>query len=536
MTGRVAPRRALLSVSDKTGLIDFARALVEAGVELVSTGGSARAIRDAGIAVREVSELTGFPEIMDGRVKSLHPAIHGGILARRDRDDDMATLDEHGIGPIDLVCVNLYPFEETVTKPGVDVGVALENIDIGGPSMLRSAAKNWPHVVVVPDAREYGTVLDELRAGGVTLATRRRLAAATFARCAAYNDAIARYLASDAGGVDAGAASGDDDPAAWPERMAPALVREATLRYGENPHQRGAFYRPDGARTGVAGLTQLQGKAISYNNLLDLDAGWRLAQALRAPSAVVIKHRNPAGAAEASDLATAFADAWRGDGLSAFGGVILLRGRVDAALAATLKENFVELIAAEAFDDDARTVLAKKKNLILLEGSSLSATGAPLVPGTTEIRSVAGAVLAQESDRPEAEGDWSLDVVTDRAPDDAEMASLRFAWQVCRYVQSNAIVFVQGTRTVGVGCGQTSRVDAVRLAAMKAEREGHDLTGSVLASDAFFPFGDSVELAASLGCRAVIQPGGSKRDQESIDAANAAEMAMLVTGRRSFRH
>jgi phosphoribosylaminoimidazolecarboxamide formyltransferase/IMP cyclohydrolase len=521
MSDRLAVRRALLSVSDKTGLVAFARGLAERGIELVSTGGSARAIREAGIEVREVADLTGFPEILDGRVKTLHPAIHAGILARRDRADDLATLEEHGIGPIDLVCVNLYPFESTVATPGVELAEALENIDIGGPSMLRSAAKNWPHVVVVPGAAEYDAVLAELGDGGVTAGTRRRLAAATFARCSAYDAAIGAYLTK----------SGD-----WPETLSTAYRRAATLRYGENPHQAAAFYVSPGPSTALADLTPLQGKAISYNNLLDLDAGWRLAQCLRSPSAVVVKHRNPAGAAEAADLVTAFGDAWRGDTLSAFGGVIVLRGEVTAALATAVTQNFVEVLAAGSVDDEARTILGRKKNLIVLAGASLSASGAPIPRGTRELRSVAGGLLAQESDRPERDRDWSLQVVTDRAPDDAELASLRFAWQVCRYVQSNAIVLARGTRTVGVGCGQTSRVDALRVAAMKAEREGHDLAGTVLASDAFFPFGDSVELAASLGCRAIIQPGGSKRDRESIDAANAAGLAMVVTGRRSFRH
>ena len=527
----VKPRRALLSVSDKSGLLDFARGLTANGVELLSTGGTAARLREADIAVTDVSETTGFPEILGGRVKTLHPHVHAGILCRRDNPEDMATLVEHGIEPIDLVAVNLYPFERAVADPEVTMGLALDNIDIGGPTMLRAAAKNWPHVVVVSDPTRYADVLSAIGAGGVGENLRRDLAAETFAHCVGYNRAITRFLSR-------GEAA---DPAEeWPEIRGERRRLAATLRYGENPHQRGALYVDEAGARQLAALTQIQGKPLSYNNLLDLDGGWRLAQALPYGSAVVVKHRNPCGAAYAESLTTAFADAWAGDSLSAFGGVIVVRGIVTAELASAITENFVEVLAAEDVEASARTVLGKKKKLVVVTSPELGVDGVSPPAGATEARSIAGGTLVQETDRPEPmtsiDDVLAAECVTDRAPTRDELRSLTFAWHVCRYVQSNGIVFTSGTRSVGIGCGQTSRVDAVELAIRKAGREGHDLKGSAMASDAFFPFSDSVERAAEAGCTAVVQPGGSRRDSDSIEAANRAGMTMLMTGRRSFRH
>lgn len=530
--GRIPIRRALISVSDKRGVLELALALGREGVKLVSTGGTARALREAGVVVDEVSELTGSREILDGRVKTLHPRVHAGILYRRDREEDVHHIGSEGIPPIDMVVVNLYPFEAAIAREGVTLDDALETIDVGGPTMLRAAAKNWPHVVALCDPDDYAPVIAELREGGVTAATRRALAARAFARTQRYDRAIAGYL----GALDGGAP-------AWKKMRAPDFVLDRSLRYGENPHQPAAFFRPGSVGlvshsggVALAGLEQPAGKETSYNNLLDLDAGWRLAQALGAGAAVVIKHRNPCGAATGDDLLETFRSAWAGDSLSAFGGVVVLRGRVSAPIAEAIAEHFVEVVAAEGFDDDALERLRKKKRLTLLSSPGLGSEGEPMPEMSEEVRSVAGGELVQASDRPELADARTFEVVTKRAPTDAETRALRFAWQVVRYVQSNAIVFANGTRTVGVGSGQTSRVDAVNVAIMKAGREGHSLQGSVMASDAFFPFGDSVEAAARVGATAVIQPGGSKKDRESIEAADAAGMAMVFTERRCFRH
>ncbi len=528
---RVPVLRALLSVSDKRGLETFAAALAERNVEIISTGGSARAIEGAGVPVRRVSDLTGFPEILDGRVKTLHPSIHGGILFRRDRTDDAATLKDHGIDPIDLVAVNLYPFEEASRRPGISMHELLEEIDIGGPTLLRAAAKNWPDVVVVCDPSDYETVIAELAEGGVTAETRRRLATAAFQRCEAYNKAIAETLALQ--GAEDGAGGAE-----WPAGRVSRWTLSQSLRYGENPHQGAAFYVPRGADPfALGGVTKLQGKAISYNNLLDLDSACRLVRSFRAPAAVVVKHRNPCGAGVGNTLLDAFRKAWAGDGLSAFGGVIALRGCVDGELAAAIAKNFVEVVAAESFSEDARSVFSKKKSLRLLESPALAAEKPARWETDAETRTVSGGLLIQACDKPEAlDESWEPRVVTRREPTEEERAALFFAWQVCRFVISNAIVFTTADRTLGIGSGQTSRVDAVKVAIMKAAREQHDLRGSVMASDAFFPFSDSVEEAAKVGCTGVVQPGGSRRDQDSIDAADAAGMTMVFTGRRAFRH
>jgi phosphoribosylaminoimidazolecarboxamide formyltransferase/IMP cyclohydrolase len=568
MTDRVTIRRALLSASDKRGLTEFARELKSLGVDIVSTGGTAAAIAAAGVPVTQVTELTGFPEILEGRVKTLHPLVYGGILYRRDREDDRRTIGRHRIPPIDLVAVTLYPFEEALARGDRSLEEMLEEIDIGGPSLLRAAAKNWSHVVVLSDPGQYTGVIDELKAGGVTAGTRRRLAAAAFRRCEAYNATIAGYLEGASGARRGPAGGAAPEPAReaehedWPSRLVKTWDRKEVLRYGENPHQRAAAYVDvTGARAGtdargtetstperpagLAALEQLQGKEISYNNLLDLDTGLRLAHALGEPSVVVVKHRNPCGAARGTDLERAFRDAWAGDSLSAFGGVVVLQGKLTAPIASAIAEQFVEIVAAREFDPEARAILARKKRLILLTVPDTiwptpaeAGHGRPGAsrPRPQEVRSVLGGYLVQEADIPEGGDEWRPEVVTRRAPTEAEAAALRFAWQVVRYVQSNAVLFTRGERTLGVGSGQTSRVDAVNVAIMKARREGHDLKGSVLASDAFFPFSDGVEAAAGVGCTAIVQPGGSKRDPEVIAAADAAGMAMVFTGRRAFRH
>ncbi len=529
--GRVRAGRALLTVSDKRGIAEFARALAASGAEIVSTGATARVIAEAGVPVRSVAEVTGFPEILGGRVKTLHPAIHGGILFRRDRADDRDTMIAQAITPIDLVAVTLYPFEETSRDPAATLDALLEEIDIGGPTLLRAAAKNWPDVIVVSDPAQYATVLNEMADGGVTRATRLEMAVAAFRRCETYNRAIADAL--DARDEEGGAPR----DVGWARSRSAAWSLAQELRYGENPHQRGAFYVPVGeARVGLAGLEKLQGKEISYNNLLDLDAACRLVRALAAPAAVVVKHRNPCGAAVGADLAEAFRKGWAGDRLSAFGGVVALAGDVHGDLASAIAENFVEVVAAAGFDAEARKIFARKKGVRLVTSPALAPGSDATWEGPHEMRGVSGGLLVQQSDRPEDPTEWRPQVITRRAPTATESRALAFAWQVCRFVQSNAIVFATEDRTLGVGSGQTSRVDAVKVAIMKARREGHDLQGSVLASDAFFPFPDSVEEAAKVGCTAIIQPGGSRRDAESIRAADAAGMAMLFTGRRAFRH
>ncbi len=531
MTARdlVPIRRALISVSDKTGLVAFARALAAQGVEIVSTGGSAREIAAAGVPVREVSDLTGFPEMMDGRVKTLHPAVHGGILARRDDADHVAAMDAHGIGGIDLVAVNLYPFEATVAS-GADAATCIENIDIGGPAMLRSAAKNHGDVVVLVDPADQARVLAEMTAndGATTLALRRELAAKAYAATGAYDAAISGWFAAEAG-------------EALPERLVLAGRRGDLLRYGENPHQAAAFYSAGGARPGIATATQLQGKALSYNNLNDTDAAYELVAEFPADAAAavaIIKHANPCGVALAGDLATAYARALACDPVSAFGGIIALNRPLDAATAAQIAEIFTEVIIAPDADDAAREIIAAKKNLRLLVTGGLPDPAAAAITAKT----LAGGLLVQSRDGARsAAGD--LKVVTKRAPSDDEMADLVLAFTIAKHVKSNAIVYVKAGATVGVGAGQMSRVDSSRIAAQKAadaaQAAGETASrtaGSVVASDAFFPFADGLLAAAAAGATAVVQPGGSMRDQEVIEAADEAGLAMVFTGTRHFRH
>ncbi len=524
MTDPLPLRRALLSVSDKTGLVPFAAALATRGVEILSTGGTAAALAAAGVPVKEVAAHTGFPEILDGRVKTLVPAIHGGILGRRDAPRHQAEMAEHGIAPIDLVAVNLYPFEETVAR-GAAFAECIENIDIGGPAMLRSAAKNHEFVVVLTDPGQYEAVLSELAAaGGTSAALRRRLAAAAFARTAAYDAAITAWFAA-----------AENTP--FPAHISLTGTLRQELRYGENPHQRAAFYA-NGTRAGVASAIQAQGKALSYNNLNDTDAAYECVAEFAAPSVVIVKHANPCGVASAETLTAAWDLALRCDPVSAFGGIVAVNRELDAATAEKIATIFTEVIIAPAASDEAKTILARKKNVRLLLAGSLPD---PAVPGLA-FRSLAGGFLVQTRDAGQT-GEADLKVVTKRAPSSAERADLLFAFRVAKHVRSNAIVYAKGGATVGVGAGQMSRVDAARMGAWKAAEAtcaaglGAPLTqGSAAASDAFFPFADGLEVIAEAGASAVIQPGGSIRDDEVIAAADRNGMTMVFTGMRHFRH
>jgi phosphoribosylaminoimidazolecarboxamide formyltransferase/IMP cyclohydrolase len=517
-------RRALLSVHDKSHLADFARGLAAFGVELVSTGGTRKLLTDNGLQAREVSELTGFPEMLDGRVKTLHPKVHGGILFIRDDQAHAATAEKHGIEPIDLVVVNLYPFEATVARSGVTPEECIENIDIGGPAMVRSAAKNHHDVAIVTHPTQYGEVLDEMRSygGGLTLATRRRLAGAAYARTAAYDRAVSAWFATQAGGE------------MFPSRLDLSFEKRCGLRYGENPHQPAAFYVESPTPAGcLAGATVLHGKELSYNNLLDLDSALELVRELEPTAAAVIKHNNPCGCAIGATLAEAFARAWEGDPVSAFGGVIAFNRDVDESTAMQITEpgRFVECVIAPDFSSRAFEVLTTRptwKNSV-----RLLRTG-PLGPAPEglDYRRVGGGLLVQGQDRGSAEV-ASAKVVTRRAPTAEEMADLAFAWKVCKHVKSNAIVLAKGGMVVGVGAGQMSRIDSTAIAVRKA---GDRVKGSVLASDAFFPFRDNVDAAAAAGVTAVVQPGGSVRDAESIAACDEHGLAMITTGARHFRH
>jgi phosphoribosylaminoimidazolecarboxamide formyltransferase/IMP cyclohydrolase len=524
MTDVVAIRRALISVSDKTGLVDFGQALAAAGVEILSTGGSAKALRDAGIAVVEVSDHTGFPEILDGRVKTLVPQIHGGILARRDLPEHLAQMAQHDIVPIDLVVSNLYPFEATLAR-GAGFEDCVENIDIGGPALTRAAAKNHAFVAIVTEAAQYAGVLDELaRLGGTTLALRRKLAAAAYARTAAYDAAIAGWFAGENGET-------------YPERITFSGTLRQTLRYGENAHQSAALYAA-GSRPGVASARQVQGKELSYNNLNDTDAAFEALAEFADPTVVIVKHANPCGVATAASLAAAWDAALRCDPESAFGGIVALNRTLDAKAAEKISAIFTEVIIAPDADAAALALLARKKNLrVLLTGGLPD----PRAPGMT-VKSLAGGLLVQTRDA-QVVDEAALKVVTKRAPTDAEMADLLFAFRVCKHVKSNAIVYAKNHATTGIGAGQMSRVNSVRIAAWKAADAAKAANlpqslaiGSVAASDAFFPFADGLEAIVAAGATAVIQPGGSLRDPDVIAAADAAGIAMVLTGMRHFRH
>jgi phosphoribosylaminoimidazolecarboxamide formyltransferase/IMP cyclohydrolase len=528
-------RRALLSVTDKTGLVEFARALAGHGVELVSTGGTARALREAGLAVRDISDLTGFPEMLDGRVKTLHPKVHGGILHVRGNAEHVAAVREHAIEPIDMVVVNLYAFEKTAGRPGVAFSDVIENIDIGGPSMVRSAAKNFEDVAIVTAVADYAAIAEEMVAngGGLGRATRWRLARAAFAVTAAYDAGIATTLESIVEPVPHGVPAIFDDDA-MPAAIRVIEKRQAVLRYGENPHQKAALY-VDGSGRGVAAAKQLQGKELSYNNIVDLDACWELVSEFDAQEAAVaiIKHTNPCGAATGASVAEAYRRALEADPVSAFGGVIGINREVDAEAAEEIAKLFVEAIVAPRFTAEAVARFALKKNLRLLE---ISPGGVDKGKPVRMLKQVSGGFLMQDADRLRvAEGD--LRVVTKRAPSAEEMRALRFAWSVCKHVKSNAIVYARCDaghgQTVGIGAGQMSRVDAAKFGAMKAVLP---LAGTVAASDAFFPFSDGLETVAEAGATAVIQPGGSVRDAEVIAAADRLGVAMVFTGIRHFRH
>ncbi|MBW7852392.1 MAG: bifunctional phosphoribosylaminoimidazolecarboxamide formyltransferase/IMP cyclohydrolase [Rhodospirillales bacterium] len=519
-------RRALVSVSDKTGLIDFARALAGHGVELLSTGGSAKAMRDAGLAVKEVAEHTGFPEMLDGRVKTLHPAIHGGILGIRGNAEHEAAMAAHGIDPIDLVVVNLYPFEATVAK-GADFETCIENIDIGGPALIRAAAKNHDSVTVVVDPADYAGVLDDMKAnaGATSIDLRRRLAAAAYARTGAYDAAISGWFAERLG-----------EP--FPRRIAVGAELKQSLRYGENPHQQAAFYVGGAPRRGVATAVQHQGKELSYNNLNDTDAAFELAAEFDQPAVAIIKHANPCGVAAGGSLKDAYLRALACDPVSAFGGIIAVNRRLDGAAAEEMVKIFTEVVIAPEVDDDALAIFAAKKNLRLLTTGGMPD---PAAPGMT-LKSLAGGFLLQSRDAGRV-AMADLKVVTKRAPSQRELEDMLFAFRVCKHVKSNAIVYVKDGATVGVGAGQMSRVDSSRIASWKSAEAAKaaglprpGTIGSVVASDAFFPFPDGLLAAAEAGATAVIQPGGSMRDAEVIAAADEKGLAMVFSGMRHFRH
>ncbi len=512
-------RRALVSVSDKSDLIPFVSGLAAEGVEILSTGGTARALRDAGLEVVDVAEKTGFPEIMDGRVKTLHPTIHGGLLGRRGTDEDV--MQEHGIEPIDLLVVNLYPFEETIARDDATLEDAIENIDIGGPAMIRAASKNHDGVAVVVDPADYDHVLTRLRAGSLGIEERRRLAARAYAHTAAYDTAITRYLTASLG----------DDTLGDTHQYAGRRIEH--LRYGENPHQAAAFYADQAVPAGsLAGARQLNGKALSYNNIADADAALSCVKAFDAPACVIVKHANPCGVAVAETIHAAYDKAFRTDPTSAFGGIIAFNRPLDTDTAAAIIERqFVEVIVAPEVDEAAATVVAQKKNVRLLETGTWPSDAGDSV----DYKKVSGGLLVQTADQGTVTAD-DLKVVTKRSPTGDELDDLLFAWSVVKYVKSNAIVFCKDHMTVGIGAGQMSRVYSTRIAAIKAADEGLEVKGSAMASDAFFPFRDGIDAAAETGIAAIIQPGGSMRDEEVIQAANEHGLAMVFTGMRHFRH
>ena len=513
--------RALLTVFDKRGVVDFARALTELGVEIISTGGTAAELAEHGIPVRPIEDYTGFPEILDGRVKTLHPAIFAGLLAVRSREDHRMTLAEHGIAPIDLVVVNLYPFERTAARRGVSDEEVIEHIDIGGPTLIRAAAKNHAHVGVVVRPESYDAVIEELSetGGSISAQTRESLATEAFGATARYDAAISRWFAER-----------EDD---FPSQYVAAFEKVLDLSYGENPHQRAAYYEQVGMRTHLLARTvKVHGKELSFNNMLDLDSGRRLVNEFELPAATIIKHNNPCGAAVGDSVADAYARALACDPQSAYGGVVVLNREIDGELARKLSENFIELLFAPGYTHEALEILRAKPSIRIIEDSERRKG----MPGERDLRKVLGGVMLQDRDSDFQERS-DMEVVTQRKPSEEQWGELLFAWKVVRHVRSNAIVIANDLATVGIGAGQMSRVDAVRFAIEKAqEAQPNRLSGSVLASDAFFPFADGPQAAIDAGVKAIIQPGGSKRDPEVIAAADAADVAMVFTGRRHFRH
>ncbi len=512
-------RRALISVSDKRGLVPFVSGLAELGVEILSTGGTCRALREAGIDVIEVAEKTGFPEIMDGRVKTLHPFIHGGLLGRRGKDESV--MEKHGIEPIDLLAVNLYPFEETIARDDATIDDAIENIDIGGPAMIRAASKNHDGVAVVVDPDDYEGVLESLKNNELSLDNRRRLAAKAYAHTASYDTAITKYLSASLG----------DDPLGERQLYAGKLVER--MRYGENPHQNAAFYIDQQAPKGsLAKARQLQGKAMSYNNIADSDAALECVKQFSGPACVIVKHANPCGVAVDTDILAAYKKAFKTDPTSAFGGIIAFNRSLDARTAREIIDRqFVEVIVAPAIDADAAAIVAEKKNVRLLETGDWDDSAS----AGFDFKKVSGGLLVQGSDLGRITAD-DLKVVSKVAPTAAQIEDMLFAWTVVKYVKSNAIIFCKDHMTIGVGAGQMSRVYSTKIAAIKAADEGLDVKGSVMASDAFFPFRDGIDAAAEHGVSAIIQPGGSMRDEEVIQAADEHGLAMVLTGMRHFRH
>ena len=513
--------RALLSVSDKAGIVEFARGLVEQGIEILSTGGTAQLLRLNDIPVVEVAQHTGFPEMMEGRVKTLHPRIHGGILARRDNEDHLRAMQEHGIPPIDMVVVNLYPFEQAVARPGCTMDEAIENIDIGGPAMVRAAAKNHAFVAVVTDPADYSALLDKMRRsnGKLPLAERYALAAKAFSHTAEYDGMISNWLT---------ARNSRDEARPFPDRLNVQLRLAQSLRYGENPHQQAAFYVDrDPPRGTLAAFGQLQGKELSYNNIADADAAWECCRTFEVPACVIVKHSNPCGVAIADSPLMAYRNAFVTDPTSAFGGIIAFNRPLDGDTAEAVARQFVEVVIAPQYEDDALRVLRTKRNVRLLVIENARELN------RLEMKRVGGGMLVQTADDFDVA---ELRVVTKREPTASQMNDLVFACRVARFVKSNAIVFCSAGRTLGIGAGQMSRVDSTRIAAIKAKGAGLSLRGSVAASDAFFPFRDGLDVVANAGARAVIQPGGSVRDDEVIAAANAHGIAMVFTGMRHFRH
>lgn len=509
-------KRALLSVSDKTGLVAFAKELHALGIEIISTGGTMKTLREAGIPVTYVSDVTGFPEIMDGRVKTLNPLIHGGILAIRDNADHVAAMEKHGIGAIDLVAVNLYPFRQTVAKPDATLEEAVENIDIGGPAMIRAAAKNFAYVTVVVNPARYGDVVTAIRQGEVSLQLRMELAKEAYSHTAEYDAAISGYLAGQCG------------EGLFPEKIQLVYEKSSSLRYGENPHQEAAFYRTSGICHGIAAAQQLHGKELSFNNLVDLDAAWNLVSEFSEPAAVIIKHTNPCGTGTGATLAEAYQKAFDADPVSAFGGIIALNKVVDQTVAEKLSTLFVEAVIAPAFTVAALDILTAKKNVRILE-AALPADWAAV---ELDVKKISGGLLLQQADTAALDlSSWQT--VTKRAATDEEMNQLVFAWKVVKHVKSNAIVIAGNNQTLGVGAGQMNRVGSAEIAIKQA---GDKAKGAVMSSDAFFPFADTVERAAQAGITAIIQPGGSMRDEDSIEAADKHGIAMIFTGMRHFKH